>query len=204
MSVKKPPQGPAEDKRLLTGLREKRGTAFLDLYDRYQGIVFRFLLHMTGSDAVAEELTQELFVSILKKVEMDKALSGFDADKGCLEAYLIGFARNLARRSHARGQKWTPLGELQLVYEPTVLEEISSRSEVQRLRQAILDLPPAYREVVILCGLEEKTYEDVARILDRPIGTVASRFNRGRMFLAKRLGSRLERCVASGKACGQS
>ena len=202
MQAKK--QGPAEEKRLLAGLREKKGTAFLDLYDRYQGIVFRFLLHMTGSDTVAEELTQDLFVSILKSVEMDKALSGFNADKGCLEAYLIGFARNLARRSHTRGQRWTPLAELQLVYEPTVLEEISSRSEVQRLRQAILDLPPAYREVVILCGLEEKSYQDAAQMLDCPVGTVASRFNRGRLFLAKRLGSRQEHCVASGKACGES
>jgi RNA polymerase sigma-70 factor (ECF subfamily) len=195
MPAKKQPQGPADEKRLLAALREKKGSAFLDLYDRYQGIVFRFLLHMTGNDFAAEELTQELIVSILKSFEKDTVLSGFNAEKGCLEAYLIGFARNLARRSHSKGQRWTSLGSLELAYEPTVLEEISSRSEVQRLRQAILDLPEAYREVVILCGLEEKSYQDVARILDRPVGTVASRFNRGRMFLAKRLGNRLENCV---------
>jgi RNA polymerase sigma-70 factor (ECF subfamily) len=203
MPAKKQPPGPAEEQRLLAGLREKKGAAFLDLYDRYQGIVFRFLLHMTGSNSAAEDLTQELFVSILKGFEKDNVLSGFDPERGCLEAYLIGFARNLARRSHTQGQRWTSLGALEMVYEPTVLEEISSRSEVQRLRQAILDLPPAYREVVILCGLEERSYEDVAQILDRPIGTIASRFSRGRMFLAKRLGSRQERCVA-GKACGKS
>jgi RNA polymerase sigma-70 factor, ECF subfamily len=204
MPSKKQPLGPAEEKRLLVGLREKKGTAFLDLYDRYQGIVFRFLLHMTGSNTVAEDLTQELFVSILKSFEKDTVLSGFNADKGCLEGYLIGFARNLARRSHSAGQRWTSLGAQEITYEPTVLEEISSRSEVQRLRQAILDLPAAYREVVILCGLEEKSYQDVAQILGRPVGTVASRFNRGRMVLAKRLGSRQEQCVVSGKACGQS
>ena len=201
MPAKKQPQGPADEKRLLAGLREKKGSAFLDLYDRYQGIVFRFLLHMTGNDTAAEELTQELFVSILKSFEKDTVLSGFNAEKGCLEAYLIGFARNLARRSHSKGQRWTSLGALELAYEPTVLEEISSRSEVQRLRQAILDLPPAYREVVILCGLEEKSYQDVAQILDRPVGTIASRFNRGRMFLAKRLRNRLENCVRSGSCC---
>ena len=195
MPANKQPQAPADEQRLLAGLREKKGTAFLDLYDRYQGIVFRFLLHMTGNDAAAEELTQELFVSILKSFEKATVLPGFDADKGCLEAYLIGFARNLARRSHSKGQRWTSLGAMELAYQPTMLEEISSRSEVQRLRLAILDLPEAYREVVILCGLEEKSYQDVARILDRPVGTVASRFNRGRMFLAKRLGNRLENCV---------
>jgi RNA polymerase sigma-70 factor (ECF subfamily) len=203
MLAKKQPQGPADEKRLLVGLREKKGSAFLDLYDRYQGIVFRFLLHMTGNDSAAEELTQELFVSILKSFEKGNVLAGFNAEKGCLEAYLIGFARNLARRSHSKGQRWTSLGTLELAYEPTVLEEISSRSEVQRLRQAILDLPAAYREVVILCGLEEKSYQDVAQMLDCPVGTVASRFNRGRMFLAKRLGNRLEGCVRS-ESCAQN
>jgi RNA polymerase sigma-70 factor (ECF subfamily) len=203
MPAKKPPQGPADEQRLLAGLRERQGWAFLDLYHRYQGIVFRFLLHMTGNESAAEELTQELFVSILKSFERESVLSGFNAEKGCLEGYLIGFARNLARRSHSKGQRWTSLGSLELAYEPTVLEEISSRSEVRRLRQAILDLPAAYREVVILCGLEEKSYEDVARMLDRPIGTVASRFNRGRMFLAKRLGNRIKGCVRTER-CAQN
>ncbi len=204
MFAKKPPQDPAEEKRLLTGLRERKGSAFLDLYDRYQGIVFRFLLHMTGNDTAAEELTQELFVSILKSFEKDTVLSGFESERGCLEAYLIGFARNLARRSHSKAQRWTPLVELDLSYAPTLVEEISSRSEVKRLRQAILDLPPAYREVVILCGLEEKSYQDVAQILDRPVGTVASRFNRGRMFLAKRLGKSSPGLRPLGRLCAES
>jgi hypothetical protein len=104
MPAKRQPQGSADEKRLLAGLRAKKGLAFLDLYDRYQGIGFRFLLHMTGNDAAAEELTQELFVSILKSFEKDTVLSGFNAEKGCHEAYLIGFARRLARRSHSKGQ----------------------------------------------------------------------------------------------------
>jgi RNA polymerase sigma-70 factor, ECF subfamily len=202
-SAKEQSLGVADEERLLAGLRQKKDSAFLDLYDRYQGMVFRFLLHMTGNDTAAEELTQELFVSILKSFEKEHVLERFNTEKGCLEAYLIGFARNLARRSHSKAQRWTSLGALEVAYEPTVLEEISSRSEVQRLRQAILDLPPAYREVVILCGLEEKRYQDVARMLDCPVGTVASRFNRGRMFLAKRLSNRLEHCVRS-ESCAQN
>jgi RNA polymerase sigma-70 factor (ECF subfamily) len=201
------PKAPAEERRLLERLRRKKSSAFLDLYDRYQGVVFRFLLHMTGNETTAEELTQELFVSILTGIEKDGALSNFNTEKGCLEGYLIGFARNLARRSHFQGQRWTALdGVQELAYQPTLLEDLSSRSDVHRLRQAILSLPPAYREVVVLCGLEEKSYEQVARILDCPQGTVASRFNRGRLFLAKRLSNRGElsrECsVGSRKAHG--
>jgi hypothetical protein len=102
-------KAPAEERRLIERLRRKKSSAFLDLYDRYQGIVFRFLLHMTGNETTAEELTQELFVSILKGIEKDGVLSNFNAEKGCLEGYLIGFARNLARRSHFQGQRWTSL-----------------------------------------------------------------------------------------------
>src|SRR5882762_8923760 len=118
MSAKKPPHDPVDEKRLLAALRERKGSAFLDLYDRYQGIVFRFLLHMTGNDSVAEELTQELFVSILKSFGKESVLAGFDAQKGCLEAYLVGFARNLARRSHSKGQRWAPLSTLEMACEP--------------------------------------------------------------------------------------
>jgi len=179
------------------------------LYDRYQGVVFRFLLHMTGNETTAEELTQELFVSILKGIEKDGMLSNFNAEKGSLEGYLIGFARNLARRSHYQNQRWTPLEAAQgRSYRPTLIEELSSRSEIYRLRQAILSLSPAYREVVVLCGLEEKSYEEVARILECPRGTVASRFNRGRLVLAGLLRnsgvSRRERALCSGKANGST
>ena len=168
--------------------------------------MFRFLLHMTGNETTAEELTQELFVSILKGIEKDGMLSNFNAEKGSLEAYVIGFARNLARRSYSRSQKWTSLEAADGAYQPTLLEELSSRSDIHRLRQAILGLPAAYREVVVLCGLEERSYEEVARLLDCPRGTVASRFNRGRFVLAKQLRNPAqpsrERSVSSGKAYG--
>jgi RNA polymerase sigma-70 factor, ECF subfamily len=201
------PSTPAEEKRLLDRLRRKKSSAFLELYDRYQGLVFRFLLHMTGNETTAEELTQELFVSILKGIEKDGMLSNFNAEKGSLEAYLVGFARNLARRSHSQSQRWTSLDAApERTYRPSLLEELSSRSDIHRLRKAILSLPPAYREVVVLCGLEEKSYEEVARILECPRGTVASRFNRGRLVLAERLRSPekppRERSVCSGKAHG--
>jgi RNA polymerase sigma-70 factor (ECF subfamily) len=156
------------------------------LYDRFQGIVFRFLLHMTGNEATAEELTQDLFLRIIQGSEEGGVLANFDGQKGRLEGYLIGMARNLARRSLSQGQRWISL-ELapELTYKPSLIEKLSSRSETERLRVAILGLPPAYREVVILCGLEEKSYEEAARILDRPVGTIASRLNRARLILAR-------------------
>jgi RNA polymerase sigma-70 factor (ECF subfamily) len=58
---------------------------------------------------------------------------------------------------------------------------------IERVRLAVLSLPPDYREAVVLCELQEFSYEDAAEILECPIGTVRSRLNRARALLAQKL-----------------
>jgi RNA polymerase sigma-70 factor (ECF subfamily) len=77
-----------------------------------------------------------------------------------------------------------------------------SRSELSVIHRAILDLPPHYREVVVLCRLQEKTYKDAARILQCSEGTVASRMNRAKAILAAKL-HRSELNAATGAAMGR-
>jgi len=60
------------------------------------------------------------------------------------------------------------------------------------VRDAIRTLPPAYREVIVLCELEEMDYADAAAVLGCPIGTVRSRLHRGRALLTQKLASRRE------------
>ncbi len=84
------------DARLVEGLRQRDEHAILNLYDRHRRSVYRFLLHMTGSIASAEELTQQVFVEILDSM-WTGTIGQFDLEKGTLEGYLIGIARNLAR-----------------------------------------------------------------------------------------------------------
>jgi RNA polymerase sigma-70 factor (ECF subfamily) len=68
---------------------------------------------------------------------------------------------------------------------PAEWAEVRERRE--QLRAAVLELPAEFREAVVLCGLEELSYEEAARLLDCPVGTIRSRLHRGRALLLAKL-----------------
>ncbi len=66
-------------------------------------------------------------------------------------------------------------------------DDLSRREIIEAVRQAVLSLPPAYREVAVLCELQEMEYRDAASILKCPVGTVRSRLHRARTMLISKL-----------------
>lgn len=181
-------------------LRQKDEHAFLNLYDLHRSAVFRFLMHMTGSIAAAEELTQEVFVVVLDAM-CDGTIGQFDPRKGTWEGYLLGIARNLARKERRKTQRVvsldsileTPEWKLHLEklcdtnHAAGVEALLAARSELSALFRAIQELPHHYREAVVLCSLQEKSYRDAAAILQCSEGTIASRMNRAKAILAGKL-----------------
>ena len=188
------------DAELAERLKQRDEHAFLSLYDLYRSSVFRFLMHISGSIAAAEELTQEVFVVILDGM-CAGTVGQFDAQKGTWEGYLLGIARNLARANLRRDNRLVSLdGILGTPESNRLLESMSqktetwdvakyvaTRSELRILHRAILELPGHYREALVLCVLEEKSYRDAASILGCSEGTVASRLNRAKAILASKL-----------------
>ena len=79
--------------------------AFSALYERYQGPIYRFALHMSGNSAIAEEITQEVFMVVIANMK------GYDATRGSLAGYLFGIARNLTRRSLEQNRFQSPMTE---------------------------------------------------------------------------------------------
>ena len=165
----------------LTGAED----AFTALYRRRQGPVYRFALQMTGSTAVAEDVTQETFLALI--------LHGtrYDEARGTVAAFLYGIARNLVLRRLDR----RPGAEMDVVLEGVeecagpedLLEDLTRRESIERVRQAVLSLPPVFREAIVLCDLQDSSYEEAAAVLDCPVGTVRSRLSRGRAMLARKL-----------------
>jgi RNA polymerase sigma-70 factor (ECF subfamily) len=164
-------------------------TAFVTLYQRHQGPVYRFALLMSGAANMAEEVTQEVFLAMILEPYR------YDPTRASLPAYLYGMARNHVRRLLKRER-----GLVQLVDESD--QELSpasfvaqddpfadlTRSEVIGLvRQAVLSLPPRYREVVVLCDFQELSSADAAVALDCPVGTVNSRLHRAHSLLVTKL-----------------
>jgi RNA polymerase sigma-70 factor, ECF subfamily len=187
------------DQELLRQLSKGNETAFTALYERYQGPVYRFALHMSGNTATAEEVTQEVFMLLIGNPK------GYEADKGPIGGYLFGIARNLTRRVLERSRRdlpieedWLDTGDAGFTSDLDVLSDLSNSELLEYLRKAVLALPEQYREVVALCDLEEMSYADAAALLDCSPGTVASRLHRARAMLkTKLLKSRLSshKCV---------
>jgi len=192
-------ESPLEDQELLRQLCKGNETAFTALYERYQGPLYRFALHMSGNTATAEEVTQEVFMLLIGNPK------GYDAEKGPMSGYLFGIARNLTRRVLQRSrldmpieEEWLDTGEAGFTSDLDVLSELSNSELLEYLRKAVQALPEQYREVVALCDLEEMSYADAAALLECSAGTVASRLHRARGMLKSRMlktGLSSEKCV---------
>src|ERR1035438_10701563 len=91
------------DDELLFRLRNGDEQAFVALYRRRQGAIYRFAMHMSGSPAAAEDITQEVFLALLREE------CGYDRERGTLSGYLFGIARKLVLRSLERGRADVPL-----------------------------------------------------------------------------------------------
>jgi RNA polymerase sigma-70 factor, ECF subfamily len=172
--------------------------AFVTLYHRYQRRVFRFALLMSGCPAAADDVTQEVFLALLREAHQ------YNPSRGALLTYLYGIARKQVLRSLERNRTLTQLVDEADEDEPAPIRHLTSkdnplseltRSEVAAaVRQAVLALPARYREVIVLCDFEEMSYAEAADALDCSVGTISSRLNRGRALLARRLsaGGRVE------------
>jgi RNA polymerase sigma-70 factor (ECF subfamily) len=187
-------ESPLEDQELLRQLRKGNEAAFTALYERYQGPIYRFALHMSGNTATAEEVTQEVFMLLIGNSK------GYQGDKGPLGNYLFGIARNLTRRELQRSQldlpieeEWLDSGESGFTSDIDVLSDLRNTEMLELLRKAVLALPEQYREVVALCDLEEMSYGDAAALLECSPGTVASRLHRARTMLKTKL--TFQKCV---------
>lgn len=170
-------------------------SAFTALYRRRQGGVYRFALQMSGSEALAEDVVQETFMVLIREGR------NFDPARGSVAAYLYGIARNHVLRAFERERALVRFEEEtegedapheNLVARPDPLGDLTRGEMFERLRLAVLALPPHYREALVLCELEEMSYAEAAAALNCAVGTVRSRLHRARAMLAEKLRGRRE------------
>lgn len=165
-------------RQMLGGDRE----AFAELYRRRQANVYRFALQMSGKPELAEDVTQEVFMVLMR------GDAGYDEMRGTLNAFLLGIARNhvlrrLKQERHFVGTDDPENGEVAVDGHLAI-----TRTEtIESVRKAILSLPEHYREVIVLCELQEMSYVETAQVLGCAVGTIRSRLHRARAMLLEKL-----------------
>ena len=175
------------DDTLIAWIAAGRPEALTALFRRRHADIYRFALHMSGAPALADDVTQDVFLIVMRDAPR------YEAGRSSVTAWLRGIARNCVRQRLDRESRLESLaatseddGALPMVrVDP--LGEMARVERIAMLRRAVLALPVRYREVVVLCDLEELTYADAADALECAIGTVRSRLHRARAMLATRL-----------------
>jgi len=166
--------------------------AWVTFVERYQRRIWHVAYQFTGRADEADELTQEIFLHLLK------ALASFDSS-GSLPAWIQRVARNYAIDHYRRRRRERSLVQSGEVFEDAMrhVRDTTESSDPHRplerkalaswLRETLDRLPVELGQAVILRDLQGMSYEEMAKALKVPLGTVKSRINRGRVELARRL-----------------
>ena len=185
-----PIESQQRDDALLRRSAKGDESAFAEIYRRHQASVYRFALRMTGNSWAAEEIVQDVFMTVVREPKK------YDAERGTLGAFLYGVARNRIMKHLERAPRHLSLDEkgdaaqenyVQLHEQMTPARWAELRERREQVRAAVRELPTEFRETVVLCELDEMSYEDAARTLDCPVGTIRSRLHRGRALLLAKL-----------------
>ena len=163
-------------------------TSFEELVSPYQRRLFRFILLMTGNPADAEDALQE---TILHAFQFLHQFRGDCTFSTWIHRIAVTTTRNWlrsqSRKSSARflDQAWRLIQPEESTPESAIL----ASEELIALRQALAALPQHYREALVLRHYQELSYEQIATILQIPIGTVRSRIAQGKKLMVRSLHS---------------
>jgi RNA polymerase sigma-70 factor (ECF subfamily) len=144
-------------------------------------VVYRFGLAMTGSRDAAEDIAQEVFVTLFRD------LGRYDSRRASFTTYLYGIVRNLSRERLRRDRRFLSLAAITLGARESVdadpFAAIDGAQTAAGMRTALRQLPPRYRELIVLCDLHGLTYADAAKVVNSSVPAVRSRLHRGRQLL---------------------
>jgi RNA polymerase sigma-70 factor (ECF subfamily) len=173
----------AAERRLVREAQAGDLVAFERLYRENERKVFALCLRLSSDAALAEELTQEVFVRAWRKLSSFRGESAFSSWLYPLTVNVALSERRSRRRREAR---------LFATEDPARLEQASSAPAPERgfdLEKALSALPPGARAVFVLHDVEGRTHDEIAALLDIAPGTSKAQLFRARRLLREALGS---------------
>ncbi|MGB0715363.1 MAG: RNA polymerase sigma factor [Phycisphaerae bacterium] len=159
--------------------------AFDELVDAYSSRVYGFLFRLIGRRDEAEELAQDVFVRVVRSIH------GYQ-DQGKFDAWLFRIASNLVRdrvRKQVRAPRIQPLirdddesPKIEAVVDPmhpAPDEGMRKRDDADKLQHALAQLSEAEREVIMLRHYSQMSFQEIAEVMETPLGTALARGHRG-------------------------
>ena len=166
------------DEALLKRAGEGDQAAFLELYERHRQPIFRFAYRLLGEADIAEDVTHDCFLSLIRKPE------NFRPERASLKTYLFAAARNLALKHFRNSGRETGLDEMteepQLPPRHEPLRQLLDEELAAEVRRAVFSLAPLQREALILAEFEGLSLNDIAEITGADVGAVKGRLYRAR------------------------
>jgi len=165
--------------------------AFEALFQQYKNLVFKNAYLITGSKEEAEDVLQEVFVSVWK------SRLTYNSNKGKLTTWLHRITVNKClERQRRKKLPFVSLEKVDLPQTQSSYEVLVSRQEYERLIEAMNSLDIKHRVVLVLRYFNDMSYEEIAQTVGVPLGTVKSRINQALKLLRWQFGTQLE--AASG------
>ncbi|MCX5786863.1 MAG: sigma-70 family RNA polymerase sigma factor [Elusimicrobia bacterium] len=163
-------------------------SAFAELVDLYKDRIYQFIICVLGPDREAEDIAQEVFIQIYRSLRLFKRESSFST-----WAYAV--TRNVCRhRLRSRGREMNLFSDIksEIPFDaadsaPGLEFSLEAKETKAAIRAAVEALPPIYRTVLFLSCWERLSYEEIARALDIPVGTVRSRLHNAMAALAGKI-----------------
>ena len=189
------------DREILLRATEDQGHLGV-LVRRYRAPLYNFVYRFVGDKETAEDIVQETFLRCLRHSHQYPAIEQ-------VSTWLYTIAGNLAKTELRRRKRWnwvpiTPSDDDQpsAFYEPMARDPLpGEQTDGNRVKSLVVDaiegLPAEFRAAVLLRDMNGLSYEEIAKIINCPVGTVKSRVNRGRLRLQKTLRGLAEEVLGS-------
>jgi len=169
----------ASDAALVAAVARGDGGAFATLYDEYSPIVYGLAVRMTGDAQAAEDLAQEVFLSLWRRA------GAYDPRRGAVRTWILAMTHHSAvdalRARAAAGRRADALAARSGTVEPPdeVPERVLAAEEARRVLAALETLPAEQRETLELAYLHDRSQAEIAERTGVPLGTVKSRVRLG-------------------------
>jgi RNA polymerase sigma-70 factor (ECF subfamily) len=149
------------------------------LIEEHAEFLYRFAYRLSGSASDAEDLVQQAFLTAHAKYDQLR-----DAEK--TRAWRVGVVGHAYRKSW-RLERPMPFSAVRTTPEPVTESDLEQLLSADSVQEALNEVPEEFRTTLILFYFDDRSYKDIAELLDVPIGTVMSRLSRGKAYLRRRL-----------------